>query len=237
MREPSPVTSADIIEGQSTSMKHLTSIVALNSAGAIGCQNQLPWRLKTDLNFFRKVTINHIVIMGRKTYDSIGQPLPGRFNIVVSHNGLLFEETDISKVVTSVDEAFFVASKVRSFNKSQVFVIGGEQTYALFAPFVDRYIFTLVDKDVPHADAFFDESLLGFRDDWKEKPIKDVLPDPIKDDANFQIYQYDFVDLAQRVADREARTKYYQMKIANQPQSRLRMQLVPFGNLASVNAS
>jgi len=217
-------------------MKHLTSIVALNRHGAIGCQNQLPWRLKTDMDFFREKTTRHIVIMGRKTYESIGRPLPNRYNIVMSHNAVLFPFTENSRVVTSISEALYVASRLRGYRKSEVFIVGGSQIYSLFSEFVDRYIFTMVERDVPNADAFFDESLLGNRDCWRETHLKNISSDPERDDANFNIYQYDFEKIDTKLMCRRMLIEGYQERVVNQPQSRQRPEKKSMSNWIGVGA-
>ncbi len=167
-------------------MKQLTSIVALNEDGAIGCQNQLPWRLKTDLKFFRSQTLGNVVIMGRKTFESIGKPLPGRHNIVLSHNNVLFAQDENSEVATSIDEALAKAGK---FKRSGIFVVGGASTYEQFAPFVDRYLFTRVCKIIPHADAFFDEGMIGDVNEWDLHLLPGIQPVPGLDEADFAVIE------------------------------------------------
>lgn len=168
-------------------MKNLTSIVAINRQGAIGFNNELPWRLPTDLDFFKRETSGGVVIMGRKTYDSIGRPLPGRFNIVISHNQVLFQKTENSCPVSSLAEALYVAEKQCSGGKKKAFVVGGASIYEQFAPLVDRYLITIVEKAVPHADAFFRESIIGDLEQWNVRELTDVRRDPAIDDSDFSI--------------------------------------------------
>lgn len=167
-------------------MERLTSIVALNLQGAIGCQNELPWRLGTDMKFFRSQTINNVVIMGRKTWDSIGSSLPKRHNIVLSHNAVLFEETSEREVVTTIDEALFSADQ---FSSGEAFIIGGASTYLQFGPFVDRYLITIVQKEVSGADAFFDDSLLDNEVDWVWNKLDHIKWHPERDDAEFEVFE------------------------------------------------
>lgn len=198
-------------------MKRLTSIVALNEDGAIGYRNELPWKLKSDLKFFQEKTIGNVVIMGRKTFQSIGKPLPGRFNIVISHNSVLFPESENSVVAISVGEALYRASIAKGYNRNEVYVVGGAQIYSLFAPFVDRYLFTLVDKPVPNADAFFDANVVGDLDNWDFQLITDVVPDRARDDAPFTILQVDARDLAIRTIKRAELIEQYGSKVVAQP--------------------
>lgn len=181
-------------------MKNLTSIVAVNRDGAIGCQNQLPWRLKTDLKFFRSQTVNNVVIMGRKTYDSIGGCLPNRTNMVLSHNGVLFESTPTCQLRTSIPEVLFSAARIKA---KEVFVVGGASTYEQFAPFVDRYLVTVVDKQIAGADAFLSESVFGDVGDWEITQIGKYPATPDVDEAPFEIFQWIAKDVVERSALRE----------------------------------
>ncbi|WP_227459128.1 dihydrofolate reductase [Cupriavidus pauculus] len=128
-------------------MTLLTLIVARARNGVIGRDNALPWRLPEDLQHFKRTTLGAPIIMGRKTWDSIGRPLPGRRNIVVSRNhGLTL---DGAEVVASLEDAQRLC-----IGAEQVFLIGGAQLYAQALPSADRLIVTEIDADVP-GDAFF----------------------------------------------------------------------------------
>ena len=128
-------------------MTLLTLIVARARNGVIGRDNALPWRLPDDLQHFKRTTLGAPIIMGRKTWDSIGRPLPGRRNIVVSRNhGLTL---DGAEVVASLEDAQRLC-----IGAEQVFLIGGAQLYAQALPSADRLIVTEIDADVP-GDAFF----------------------------------------------------------------------------------
>jgi dihydrofolate reductase len=197
-------------------MKRLTSIVAVNSQGAIGCNNELPWRLKTDLRFFRDQTMGQVVIMGRKTLDSMGKPLAKRHNIVLSHNSVLFQKTENSEVATSVAEALVDANKHKG---KEVFVVGGAATYKLFSPYVDRYLITMVDKDVCGADAYFDQSIFNKEDDWdiiRREDVKFVEED---DEVPFQIFEMRHKRPREIGALRAALVHEYGSKILNRRRS------------------
>ena len=146
----------------------LTSIVAVGLDGAIGVSNELPWRLKSDLQFFKCTTRDNMVIMGRKTFDSIGGCLPNRENIVLSHRATLFEPHDGCVHAHSIGETLFLREKSKA---KHAFVIGGALTYEQFAPFVDRYLITLVKSKFPNADAFFDQSIFGDESIWEQNEI------------------------------------------------------------------
>lgn len=166
-------------------MRNLTSIVAVNEKGVIGCGNALPWHVKSDLKFFRETTLGNVVIMGRKTFDSIGKPLPKRHSIIVSHNSTLVPTSETCQWAASVEEAIFDASMI---NKD-TFLVGGASMYTQMAPFVDRYLITIVQKDVPNGDAFFDEAIIGDLARWNLNLLfksDGVLPG---DEAAFEIWE------------------------------------------------
>jgi dihydrofolate reductase len=125
----------------------LSIIVAFARGGVIGHNGQLPWRLSADLKRFRRLTTGHTIIMGRKTYDSIGRPLPDRRSIVITRNPD-FAAPGVT-AVKSLDEAIALAR-----DEDEAFVIGGAQIYAEALPRAARLYVTLVDADVP-GDVFF----------------------------------------------------------------------------------
>ncbi|MFG0233540.1 dihydrofolate reductase [Achromobacter sp. 413638] len=135
----------------------LTLIVAYSDNRAIGRDNALPWRLPGDLAHFKRSTLGHPIIMGRKTWDSLGRPLPGRANIVVSRNPDFAPEGAI--VVASLEAAAQACGDV-----AEAFVIGGAQIYAQALPLARRVLATEVHARV-EGDAFF-PLLPAFQ--WKE---------------------------------------------------------------------
>ena len=117
----------------------------------IGVDNRLPWRLSADLKRFRELTMGHHIIVGRKTFESIGGPLPGRRMIVVTRDGnYKAEECDVAH---SVEDAINLA---RERGESEVFICGGAEIYAQSIEVADRMYLTLVDAEVA-ADTFFPE--------------------------------------------------------------------------------
>lgn len=136
----------------------ISMIVARSRNHVIGRDNQMPWKISADLQFFKRVTMGHPVIMGRKTWESIGRPLPGRRNIVVSRNAA-YEATG-GELVGSLDEA------LRSLSEfPRVFVIGGEQLFTQAFSKADRLYITEIDMDVDGGDTFFE---VPNQSDWKE---------------------------------------------------------------------
>jgi dihydrofolate reductase len=127
-------------------MSFLTIVVATDANRGIGIDNKLPWRLPEDMAHFKRTTMGHPVIMGRKTFDSIGRPLPNRRNIVITRNAGW--KHDGVEAVTSVADA------VRLVGDTPSCIIGGAQIYAETLPFAGRLIVTEIGK-VFDCDAFF----------------------------------------------------------------------------------
>ncbi|MCF2221592.1 dihydrofolate reductase [Chryseobacterium sp. PS-8] len=125
-----------------------TIVVAMGEKNEIGFENQLLWHLPKDLKHFKEITSGHPVIMGRKTYESIGKPLPNRTNIVVSRKTDWFEEGIL--IVGSIKEAVKFAKKI----DEEVFIIGGGKIYEQTMDIVDKLEVTLVKADL-QADTFF----------------------------------------------------------------------------------
>lgn len=158
----------------------ISLIVALASNRAIGLNNQMPWHLSADLKQFKRVTMGHPIIMGRKTFAAIGKALPGRMNIVVSRNPD-FQHQDCL-IFASLDEAIrFACSEAQ-----QVFVIGGATLYEALLPVADELYLTQIHQAFA-GDTFFPE---WQAEDWLELSREDIDDDP---QAGFS---YSFVRLA-----------------------------------------
>ncbi len=127
----------------------LSIIVALGRNRAIGYQNTLPWRLPTDMQRFKQLTMGHHLLMGRKTFESIGRPLPGRTSIIITR------QSDFQAagclLAHSLAEAIALA---QARGEQEAFVIGGAEIYAQALSLADRMYLTLVEAE-PEADAFF----------------------------------------------------------------------------------
>ena len=126
----------------------ISLIVAMGKNREIGKENQLLWHLPKDLKHFKDLTSGHPIIMGRKTYESIGKPLPNRTNIVISRRNDWFEEGIL--IVGSIKEAVKFAKKI----DEEVFIIGGGNIYEQTIDLADKLEVTLVDA-VLDADTFF----------------------------------------------------------------------------------
>lgn len=127
-------------------MTKLSIIVATDKKRGIGINNQLPWHLPEDLAHFKNTTSGHPIIMGRKTYDSIGRPLPKRRNIVISRNSE-WNQNGV-EIVHSIEQALAL------LNEEQAFVIGGAQIYQQALPLAERLIVTEIQAEYA-CDAFF----------------------------------------------------------------------------------
>lgn len=127
----------------------ITIIVAVAENGAIGCHNKLLWHIGDDLKRFKALTTGHTILMGRKTYESIGRPLPKRRNIVISRNLELSIEG--VEVVGSVEAAIEMCG-----SDSEIFVIGGAQIYSQTLALADKLYLTKVYQS-PQGDVFFPE--------------------------------------------------------------------------------
>jgi dihydrofolate reductase len=130
-------------------------IVAAAANNVIGCDNKLPWHLPQDLKYFKSRTLGKPVIMGRKTYESIGRPLPGRANIVVTRNtGWAVPGIN---AVTSLEDALTLAinlTKGQDVQASEAMIIGGAEIYKAALPLADRIYLTRIDVPVD-GDAWF----------------------------------------------------------------------------------
>jgi dihydrofolate reductase len=130
-------------------------IAAMDRTRGIGIENRLPWRLSADLRRFRELTMGHHIIVGRKTFESIGRALPGRRTIIVTRNENYQgpDDPENLSVVHSIEEAIDLA---RSRGETEVFVCGGAEIYAQTLGFADRLYLTFVETEAD-ADTFFPE--------------------------------------------------------------------------------
>ena len=136
----------------------ISIIVAVAANNAIGRGNRLLWHLPQDLKYFKEVTTGHPVVMGRKTYESIGRPLPGRRNIVLTRSGKL-ESVQIKNPDTTTLEAI---SGIEEFLKlaqeapqEEFFILGGGELYRTMLPYADKLYITHIEATVEDADTFF----------------------------------------------------------------------------------
>ena len=128
----------------------ITLVAAVAANGVIGREGELPWRLPGDLARVKQLTMGHVLVMGRRTYDSIGRPLPGRITVVVTRQPDWRAEGVL--VADSVDAALEIAAR----HDPEVFVFGGGEIYAAALPRADRLVMTWVEQE-PAGDTTFPE--------------------------------------------------------------------------------
>jgi dihydrofolate reductase len=150
----------------------LSIIVAYDHNQGIGINNMLPWKLSDDLKNFKQETLNKPIIMGRKTFESIGKALPGRRNIILSRQNISFKNCEVFSNVKLALESVK--------HENEVMIIGGDNIYKQLVPFADKLYITQVNANVK-ADAFFPT--------WDKKIFKSISNRKFnKSDRN----QYDF---------------------------------------------
>lgn len=136
----------------------IIGIVAVDRNGAIGKGGKLPWHYPADLKFFKETTTRNTVVMGRKTWLTLKKPLPNRLNIVLSRQSEI-EPQDSVLVLRDVESVLARAKDL----PGDLFVIGGEQVYRSFLPYIDKWIVTEVPLTIEDADTFVPENYLeGF---------------------------------------------------------------------------
>lgn len=136
----------------------IIGIVAIAKNYAIGKNGKLPWHYSADLKFFKKTTLNNAIVMGFNTWKSIGKPLPKRLSIVLSRSREI--ENQPNAILMRGKDEVLALSKYLS---SDVFVIGGAETYKTFAEVIDKWIVTEIPETVKDADAFMQKDFLdGF---------------------------------------------------------------------------
>lgn len=127
----------------------LSAIVAMSENRIIGNQNKLPWHLPADLKHFKEITTGHFIIMGRKTFESIGKSLPNRTNIVLSRDANFHAPG--CQTVCSIDEAIAQAEQA---NQKEIFIIGGAEIYRQLLPKIERLYLTIVHSQIEGDTSF-----------------------------------------------------------------------------------
>lgn len=155
----------------------LSLIAAVASNGVIGSDNTLPWRLPEDLKRFKALTLGHPVVMGRKTYESIGRPLPGRRNIVITRDATY--AADGCETANSLETALAACNATTD----EVFVIGGAQIYAEALPLAQRLYLTEIRREFPGDARFPVFDRIG----WQEK-TRERLSTPEGLEFDFVVY-------------------------------------------------
>jgi dihydrofolate reductase len=127
----------------------ISFIVAMDENGVIGKENHLPWRLPEDLKFFKRTTMGHVIVMGRRTFESIGKPLPGRINVVLTRNDHFRAEG--CKIVHSPEDVLAMSKQYE-----EIFIIGGASIFQIFLPYAERLYMTKIHHEFA-GDTYFPE--------------------------------------------------------------------------------
>ncbi|MGH8764471.1 MAG: dihydrofolate reductase [Burkholderiales bacterium] len=154
---------------------YLVAAVARN--GVIGANSKLPWHLPEDLAHFKKLTLGHPIIMGRRTWDSLGRPLPGRENIVISRRPGF--EAPQASVASSIEAAVALCA-----GEAVAFVIGGAEIYAAALPLADGLVMTEIDRDYEGDTRFPDWDRRAWKVSQRETHIS-------KDGVRFEFVLYE----------------------------------------------
>jgi len=150
-------------------MNYFKIIVAMSENRVIGKDGRIPWHISEDLKWFKKTTMGNVVLMGRKTFESIGKPLPGRTNVVLSRS--VFNVPGII-TVKSIEEA------LEKFDGQNIFICGGAQVYSIALPLCSELFVTHI-KGIFDGDSFFP----SFENDFVEKEV-------IQEGVNYKIVRY-----------------------------------------------
>ncbi|HEY2580573.1 MAG TPA: dihydrofolate reductase [Mucilaginibacter sp.] len=143
----------------------VTIVVAISENHVIGKDNKLLWHLPNDLKHFKDITTGHTIIMGRKTYESVGKPLPRRRNIIITRQSIAIEGCE---VVNSIEAALALCA-----SENEVFIVGGAEIYKQSIHLTNRIYLTIVHKQFD-GDSFFPELN---KNEWKEVSHEDHEPD------------------------------------------------------------
>lgn len=155
-------------------------VVAIAKNNAIGKDNKLLWHLPKDLKHFKDITSGHTIIMGRKTYESVGKPLPNRRNIIITRQNI---SIDGCEVVNSINEALKLGTE-----EDEVFIVGGAEIYKQAMALTDRIYLTIVHQEFD-GDTYFPEIKENI---WKETERQDHDPD------EKHLFPYSFITLDRR---------------------------------------
>lgn len=158
----------------------ISLLLAMDANRLIGRENQLPWHLPKDLAYFKRMTMNHKIVMGRKTFDSIGRPLPGRENIILTRDKQ-FSRNDCL-IIHSMDELLELSKQ----SDEEIFVIGGSEIFKEILPHSDRLYITHIYHEF-EGDTYFPET---DDEDW-EVISREVGETDDKNPYHFEFVVYD----------------------------------------------
>jgi dihydrofolate reductase len=163
---------------------NISMIVAMGKNRAIGKDNNIPWKLPAEQNYFKETTMGHAVVTGRKNFESMGRALKGRRNIIITRNRQYQAEN--CEIITSTEE---LMDKFKA-SEEEVFIIGGEEIYRMFMPLANKLYITIIEEDFD-GDTFFPEIN---ENDWIEMSSEPGLTDT----KNVYVYSYKVYDRLNR---------------------------------------
>ena len=162
----------------------ISHVVALSNNNVIGVNNSLPWNLKTDLAHFKNYTSNKIIVMGRKTYESIGRPLPNRINLIVSNT---IKEINGAELFKSTEDAINKAKELCiNKNLDEIIIIGGGYLFRDTLSITNKLVLTKVDCNI-EGDVFYPDIDL---DEWKKLSSEHFTKD-VDNDYDFTVITYE----------------------------------------------
>ncbi len=162
----------------------ISHVVALSNNNVIGVNNSLPWNLKTDLAHFKNYTSNKIIVMGRKTYESIGRPLPNRINLIVSNT---IKEINGAELFKSTEDAINKAKELCiNKNHDEIIIIGGGYLFRDTLSITNKLVLTKVDCNI-EGDVFYPDIDL---DEW-EKLSSEYFKKDSDNDYDFTVITYE----------------------------------------------
>ena len=162
----------------------ISSLVAMNANNVIGVNNGLPWKLKDDLQHFKNYSMNKAIIMGRNTYDSIGRPLPDRFNIVVSNT---MTETEGLSIAKNLAEALELATNYSiAERQDEVVLIGGARIFDEGMKYVNKLVISWVDAPDIQGDVYFPNFDLA---EWDQEESENFAQSDVNE-FSFKVVEY-----------------------------------------------
>ena len=162
----------------------ISHVVALSNNNVIGVNNSLPWNLKTDLAHFKNYTSNKIIVMGRKTYESIGRPLPNRINLIVSNT---IKEVNGAELFKSTEDAINKAKELCiNKNLDEIIIIGGGYLFRDTLSITNKLVLTKVDCNI-EGDVFYPDIDL---DEWQKLSSEHFTKD-LNNDYDFTVITYE----------------------------------------------
>jgi len=130
-------------------------IVAFNRKNVIGINNTIPWHIPEDLKEFKRITNNQIIVMGRKTFDSLPNgPLKNRIHVIITNQTEYYEQNNKEIYYCNLEQSFSLLNKLKSETQKDIFIIGGTQIYAQYFDYCTKFYITLVEND-ENGDTFF----------------------------------------------------------------------------------